>query len=304
MTRVVAYAIMRNEERNVPDWLVSVSEADSAYVLDTGSTDGTVAALRDAGVVVYEETWRGPFDFATARNHALRLVPSDTDLCVWLDADERLTPGWRAEVDEDPDHLAMGMLLDSRGAQAWRTHPRVQVHNPEAHRWFYPVHEQLHGPAPTRSLESRVLLDNRHRRSHSWLEQLRAAVDKHPRSARIRYFYGRDLTLHGMSVKAEAALRESLELHDSSRVIRSEAMRLLYDITDDVSWLNRAIDMAPRRREAWVDMCVRLHKYGRDEDAAVMWKAASTCTDEWLWTTFHYAWDAAFEQLGRDVGAL
>lgn len=302
MTRIAAYAIMRNEEANVMGWLQSASEADAAYVLDTGSTDDTVAMLRGGGVMVQEEERKATFDFAAARNTSLAMVPDDVTLAVWLDADERLTPGWRAEIDEDPYHDAMGMLLDSQGGQAWRTHPRVQVHNPHTHRWFYPVHEELEGPKPTRRLNARVLPDNRARGHHSWLAPLHEAVEKYPRSARMHFYLGRDLLLAGKTDEAERELRRCLDIPTGDRTHHAEAMRLMFDITGSVGWLFRSLATVPYRREVWVDMCVRQRKHGHTEDARRAWKAAATCTDEWLWTTFHYAWDAAFDQLGRDLG--
>ena len=40
--KVCVYAISKNEEKNVTDWVKSMSEADEIYVMDTGSTDNTV----------------------------------------------------------------------------------------------------------------------------------------------------------------------------------------------------------------------------------------------------------------------
>lgn len=52
--RVVAvYAISLNEEQHVRRFLESVREADVLVVADTGSTDGTVAALHERGAQVH-----------------------------------------------------------------------------------------------------------------------------------------------------------------------------------------------------------------------------------------------------------
>ena len=40
--KVAVYAISKNEEKFVKRWYESMKEADSIYVLDTGSTDNTV----------------------------------------------------------------------------------------------------------------------------------------------------------------------------------------------------------------------------------------------------------------------
>lgn len=305
MTRVAVYAIMLDEERNIPAWWDSVSEADVVYVVDTGSSDSTVEMLHHRGARVRVSPWRGPVDMAAARNKALdMMVGDDVDLCVWLDADERFTPGWRAEVDEDPEHLAMSVLLDSGGGQAWRTHPRTAVHDPSTHRWSFPVHERLDGPPPTRRLGTRVLMDTRHRRHHTWIPELREAVRNYPWSARMHFYLGRDLLLMGRYEEAERMLRRSITLNDVDRTLHGEAMRLLYGLTDDETWLHSALKSQPGRRETWVDMCMRASKVGDREDARACWREAADCEDEWLWTTFHYAWDEPFQRLGQEVGAL
>ena len=50
--RVYVYAIAKDEERHAERFMVSVSEADGVYVLDTGSRDGTAEALRALGAHV------------------------------------------------------------------------------------------------------------------------------------------------------------------------------------------------------------------------------------------------------------
>ena len=52
MKKVCVYAICKNEEKFVDRWMDSVSEADSVYVLDTGSFDNTVSKLRERGAIV------------------------------------------------------------------------------------------------------------------------------------------------------------------------------------------------------------------------------------------------------------
>jgi len=96
--KVIVYAICKNEEKFVEGWVASMAEADGIYVLDTGSTDDTVAKLRALGVrVTVEEI--APWRFDTARNRSLDLVPEDADICVCTDLDEVFRPGWREQVE-------------------------------------------------------------------------------------------------------------------------------------------------------------------------------------------------------------
>lgn len=83
--RISAVTITKNEEKNIGRWLHSAKiYADEMIVVDTGSTDNTVAIAQAAGARVEHFTWIN--DFAAAKNYAL-------DLCTgqwiaFLDADE------------------------------------------------------------------------------------------------------------------------------------------------------------------------------------------------------------------------
>ena len=49
---IAVYAISKNESKFVDAWVDAMSEADAIYVLDTGSTDDTVARFQARGVTV------------------------------------------------------------------------------------------------------------------------------------------------------------------------------------------------------------------------------------------------------------
>jgi tetratricopeptide (TPR) repeat protein len=87
--------IVRDEERFLGDALTSVQGVvDEICIVDTGSTDGTVAIAESFGARVKHVTWRE--DFAWARNQALEMAGG-----AWifvLDADERLAPGSRDQL--------------------------------------------------------------------------------------------------------------------------------------------------------------------------------------------------------------
>ena len=64
--KVCVYAICKNEEKFVDRWVDSMSEADSIYVLDTGSTDDTVNKLKAKGVNVLVQEFN-PWRFDKGR---------------------------------------------------------------------------------------------------------------------------------------------------------------------------------------------------------------------------------------------
>jgi tetratricopeptide (TPR) repeat protein len=82
--------IVKDEAARLPACLDSVAGAvDEMVIVDTGSTDDTVAVARARGARVVSFTWRD--DFAAARNESLRHARGDWALV--LDADERLALG-------------------------------------------------------------------------------------------------------------------------------------------------------------------------------------------------------------------
>ncbi len=80
--------IVKNEENNLHDCLKSVEGVvDEIVVIDTGSSDNTIAIAEEFNSKVYHFDWIS--DFAAARNFALSKCSGD--YILYLDADERLT---------------------------------------------------------------------------------------------------------------------------------------------------------------------------------------------------------------------
>ncbi len=85
--------VAKNEARNIADCVASAAFAGVVLVLDSGSTDATVALARSAGAHVVETDWPG-YGPQVARGFAL----AQTDWVLSLDADERITPALRDEI--------------------------------------------------------------------------------------------------------------------------------------------------------------------------------------------------------------
>ena len=82
--------LTKNEEANLTDCLTSLQtlEAD-IFVVDSSSTDRTVAIAQQAGCKVFEHPFENQ---AQQLNWALQNLPIQTSWIMRLDADERLTP--------------------------------------------------------------------------------------------------------------------------------------------------------------------------------------------------------------------
>jgi glycosyltransferase involved in cell wall biosynthesis len=87
--------IARDEEKHLPAALDSVRWADEIVVVDSGSRDRTAAIARERGAnVVVTDDWPG---FGPQKNRALDLATRDWVLSI--DADERVTPALRQEIE-------------------------------------------------------------------------------------------------------------------------------------------------------------------------------------------------------------
>ncbi len=92
--RLSVVVITRNEARRLPGCLRSVSFADETVVVDSGSTDDTVALARTFGArVIQTDGWPG---FGPQKNRAVDAATGDWILS--LDADEQVTPELAAQI--------------------------------------------------------------------------------------------------------------------------------------------------------------------------------------------------------------
>lgn len=94
MVPLSAVLIAQNEEKTIADALASVSFCDEIVLVDSGSSDRTCEIARTAGArVIVNAPWPG---FVAQRDLAVRAARHDWVLA--LDADERVSPALRAEV--------------------------------------------------------------------------------------------------------------------------------------------------------------------------------------------------------------
>jgi len=129
-TRLSACIITYNEERNLVAALESVSFVDEIIVVDSHSTDQTrsvALAFAEQGkrggkgpaLRLIEKDWPGHIE---QKNHAIQQATHDWVLCI--DADERVSPELRQEVDEilaqeTPEAMGYTMPRKTRYLGKW-----------------------------------------------------------------------------------------------------------------------------------------------------------------------------------------
>lgn len=136
---IAAVIIGRNEGARLLACLASVRGVGRIVYVDSGSTDGSVAAARAAGAEIVELDLSRPFTAARARNEgveALRRGPLPA-LVQFLDGDCELRPDWLATATAFlRDHPEAGVVCGRRRER----HPEASVYNRLCDReWDTPV---------------------------------------------------------------------------------------------------------------------------------------------------------------------
>jgi glycosyltransferase involved in cell wall biosynthesis len=110
-------AIVKNESRRIADCLDSAKDfVDEAIVVDTGSTDNTIAIAKQCGAKVFKFEWCD--DFAAARNYAISHATGNWILV--LDADEKLDQAAKIalrQIVQQPECIAANLVRQEIGAQ-------------------------------------------------------------------------------------------------------------------------------------------------------------------------------------------
>jgi glycosyltransferase involved in cell wall biosynthesis len=137
--------IVRNEEQHLARCLKSVQGlADEIVLVDTGSTDGTVAIARQFGAQVVETTWEN--NFSTARN--LGLARARGRWILVLDADEWLPPesceAVRKLIHREPAE-GFHLVTTSDDANGHRIRGEILRLFPNRAdvRFDFPIHEEV-----------------------------------------------------------------------------------------------------------------------------------------------------------------
>lgn len=146
--RISLCMIVKNEEKHLSGCLESVQGiADEIIIVDTGSTDQTIAIAEKYGAVVLQSGWE--HDFAKARNKGLERASGEWIL--FLDADEQLDEATKPQLLEYARHAELSaLLLQIRNQigpeqdQGATIHPVLRMfRNDPAHRFEGRIHEQI-----------------------------------------------------------------------------------------------------------------------------------------------------------------
>jgi GT2 family glycosyltransferase len=293
--KIHVYAIAKNEAAFAARFAASCAGADGVHVLDTGSTDDTVAILRACGVHV-EFAEVKPWRFDLARNLSLELVPDDADVCLSIDLDEVLVPGWREIVEgawaPGTTHLGYRYVWSFRDGRPHHTFRYNKCHARRGYVWLAPVHEAITpvaGFRETHAWTDAVLVHHHPDPAKSraqYLPLLELAVREDGHDARSRFYLGREYTYVARWQDAIDTLSAYLGQGGGWSAERASACGMIatsYDRLagnaresgdaasatrhegDALRWRFRALHEAPELREPWIDLADALRLRGDHE---------------------------------------
>jgi glycosyltransferase involved in cell wall biosynthesis len=265
--KIAVYTIALNEEQNLQTWYDSAKEADHLLILDTGSTDNTTHLAHSLGIHTITREF-SPWRFDTARNSALSMLPKDIDMCIALDMDEQLQPGWREALEAIPTGTTR-----PRYKYIWSWNPDGteglvyggdKIHTRHGYMWKHPVHETL---KPTdgetqywvNGLEIHHHPDSSKSRSQ-YLPLLKLAVEEDPRDDRNQFYLARELFFAGDYDLAQYHFARHLDLSTWNPERAATHRYLAKMVPNAIEYhLYRAIAESPSRRETWVDLALYYH---------------------------------------------
>jgi hypothetical protein len=264
MPKIAVYTIALNESQFVDTWFNSVAEADYWLVADTGSTDQTVNKLRELGVkceVIHVRPWR----FDLARNIALSLIPADVDICISMDMDEHMAPGWRPILE------AAWHPSTTRVRHTYHTHytgmgtPSLthfadKIHARQGYTWKRPVHETVFALGTEHvvtvpDLVQHHVPDSKKSRGQ-YLPLLQLSHEEDPTCAQTLFWLAREHAHVNHTEQATEYFLKLLKMDHVWHLEKSEAERWLAKLQPhrQLEWLRRSVATAPERRECWRDL--------------------------------------------------
>lgn len=273
--KICVYSISKNEAKFVKRWSDSAKDADLILLADTGSTDDTVKIAKECGIATYEICIT-PWRFDHARNASIALIPKDIDVCISLDVDEVMEPGWREEIERvwNPDTTRLSYFFDWGMGIKFRYE---KIHHRHGYYWHHPCHEYprydaritevwahtdkllvSHYPDPTKS-------------RGQYMDLLELSVKEDPICPRNAFYYARELSFHGRWKDAIEALKKYLELPGATWINeRCYAMRVMGKCYDEMGdkyhaemWYHRSAAEAPNTREPWCALAMLFYRMQR-----------------------------------------
>lgn len=274
--KIAVYAISKNEAHFVPRFCESAKEADLILIADTGSDDGLPEVAEAHGAQVHHISIT-PWRFDLARNAALALIPKDFDVCISLDIDEVLQPGWREEIERV---WVKGQTTRLRYKFDWGcgiVFYYEKIHAKHGYMWHHPCHE--YPVADGRITESWVQTDmllavhmpDPTKSRGQYMDLLELSVKEDPNCPRNAFYYARELSFNARWHESIEACERYLKLPGATwpneRCYAYRVMGRCYNELGDPQNAERMFMMAaseaPNTREPWFELTALMYRQHR-----------------------------------------
>lgn len=271
--KIAVYAISKNEEQFVRRFCESAKDADLILIADTGSTDKTVELALECGAKVHD-ICISPWRFDKARDAALALIPRDFDVCISLDLDEVMEPGWREEIERvwTAETTRLRYKFDWGCGISFFYE---KIHHRHGYHWHHPVHEY---PRPDGRItevyaHTDMLLVSHHpdntKSRGQYMPLLELAIKEDPHCPRNAFYHARELTFYGRWDEAIQSLQRYLGMPEANWANeRCYAMRLLAKSYGELGnhweamkWARLACAEAPGTREPWCELATAAYRF-------------------------------------------
>lgn len=274
--KICVYAIAKGEAHFVPRFMEAAKDADLVLIADTGSDDGLPEVAESLGAKVHH-ICISPWRFDKARETALALIPRDIDVCISLDIDEVLQPGWREEIERV---WVKGHTTRLRYKFDWGcgiVFYYEKIHARHGYHWKHPCHEYpmpdarikevwaftdmllaIHKPDPTKS-------------RGQYMDLLELSVKEDPECPRNAFYYARELSFHARWQDAIDACNRYLKLPradwPNERCYAYRVMGRCYEELGRWDEAERHFHLAameaPNTREPWCELAMLMYRQSR-----------------------------------------
>lgn len=276
--------IVRNEESVLATAIEStMGLADEVVILDTGSTDGTVALAKGLGCRVL--TGGDRMNKGASRNQAIDATQGEW--VVILDADERIADpvGLRKFLlQSDGQAVYIKLSYMNGDDEPTLTYPQMRCWRRGTFKYQYRAHEV---PMPVdgwgKIEHTDLVWEHRPPSDRAWksqytLDRLLLDMKENPGHARPLYYLGRQYAYRSEWEKGIEFLTRYLEMpgHDEADawLCLSKCYGGLGNEPESVRALYRACAAQPERREWWGALAEIYHAKGQDIIATGLLKCA------------------------------
>lgn len=281
--KIAVYTLCKNEEKNIAAWVENVRDADKIIVGDTGSDDRSIPLLKEKDVDVCSFQV-SPWRFDVARNRLLERVPKDIDLCIALDFDERISCGWRKQIENVWN--AATTRISYQYSEVCSANPdrsssiiSSKIHKRNGYRWIYPVHELLSYCEPQEEVMLHipeieiVHSPDAAKNRQQYLALMKLAVAENPKDFRLVHQLGRDYMQYGFFDRCIQTMNKAAKLPNITLDQRNACLRFIaraygekkqYQLAKKYLW--EVIDGAPFCSAGYIEHAILSYKYEKWND--------------------------------------